>query len=56
MKKQKKNILYLILGVVTWFIIDMIWDRKQTINDFEQGFKDGIEAAGPSTNTDSTGE
>ncbi len=44
LKITKKTILLFIFGIITWFIIDMLWDRNGIVNDFKQGFEDGIGA------------
>jgi hypothetical protein len=45
MKIKKRDLFIFILGVVTWVIVDMALNWEQTVKDFEQGFKDGIEAS-----------
>ena len=42
MKKiTKREIIAFFIGIVFCFIIDMIFNWNENINDFKKGFKDG---------------
>lgn len=37
-KKDIKVILFgIICGIITWFILDLIWDRERNVDDFKNG-------------------
>ena len=45
MKITKKNILFFILGLLTYFIIDIATDWESSKKTFSEGFNEGRKAA-----------
>jgi hypothetical protein len=43
LKITKRNILFFILGLLSYFIIDIIWNWNDSVRDFKEGFKEGYE-------------
>jgi len=44
-KISKKNILFFILGFITYFLIDVALNWDQSVESFKQGYKEGYESA-----------
>ena len=42
MNITKKNILFFILGLITYFVVDMAFNWNENVNDFKRGWQDGI--------------
>ena len=45
MKVSKKNILFFILGLLTYFVIDIATDWESHKNAFIEGYNEGRETA-----------
>lgn len=41
-KNVIKNVGFFFLGVLTWFIIDLIWDWNGNVNSFKKGYNDAV--------------
>ena len=41
MKKKSilKNLGFFLLGILVWFIIDLIWDWEGNVDSFKQGYE-----------------
>ncbi len=52
MKKKNvlRNIGFFFLGILVWFIIDLIWDWKGNVDSFKKGYNDGRNSKTEKTN------